>query len=77
MGGGVKGPGKAPAASKLKKEVVVGASREPGRPEKLAETEAAGPASSSNGAGAENIKRKSRLEVEKNTLIMIVSLLSL
>ena len=76
----MKGPGKAPAPSKLKKELVLGGSscsekprepREPGRPEKLAETEAAGPASSSNGAGAENIKRKSRLEVKRKHIIII------
>ena len=75
MGGGVKGPGKAPAPSKLKKEVLGGSScsdklrepREPGpgRPEKLGETEVPATASTSNGAGpgsTENIKRKSRLE---------------
>ena len=81
----MKGPGKAPAPSKVKKEVVGGSScsqkprepREPGRPEKLAETEAAGPASSSNGAGAENIKRKSRLEVKrKHIFIIIISVMS-
>ena len=72
MGGGVKGPGKAPAPSKVKKEAVGGSScsqkprepREPGRPEKPAESDC-GAASSGLGAGAENIKRKSRLEVEE------------
>ena len=77
MGGGVKGPAKAPAPSKLKKEVLGGSScsdklrepREPGpgRPEKLGETEVPATASTSNGAGpgsTENIKRKSRLEVK-------------
>ena len=71
MGGGVKGPGKAPAPSKLKKEVVVGGScsekhRQTREQEKLPETEAAATASTSN--GAENIKRKSRLEVKMISL---------
>ena len=86
MGGGVKGPGKAPVPKVVKKEIVVVGGgnfsekprepREPGRPEKPAESDC-GAASSSLGAGAENIKRKSRLEVEENTLIMIVFFLSL
>ena len=79
MGGGVKGPGKAPVPKVVKKEIVVVGGgnfsekprepREPGRPEKPAESDC-GAASSSLGAGAENIKRKSRLEVEE-TLISL------
>ena len=73
MGGGVKGPGKAPAPSKLKKEVVVGGGcseklRQTREPEKLPETEAAATASASTSNGAENIKRKSRLEVKMISL---------
>ena len=69
----MKGPGKAPAPSKLKKEVVVGGGcseklRQTREPEKLPETEAAATASASTSNGAENIKRKSRLEVKMISL---------